>query len=57
MIQLHLLSRDMVDSDVDKTGLKKLAEICRVPEIDFSDKNRMQRTADRLKNKYSSMAT
>jgi hypothetical protein len=57
MIQLHLLSRNMVDSDVDRTGLKKLAEICRVPEIDFSDKSRMQRTADRLKNKYSFMAT
>ena len=57
MLQLHLLSRNMVNKDVDKAGLAKLAEICKVPEVDFSVIERMMSTANRLKNKYSFLAT
>jgi hypothetical protein len=57
MVQLHLLSRNMVNADVDTDGLKKLAEICELPEVDFSEPGRMMDTATNLKNKYSFLAT
>lgn len=57
MIQLHLLSRNMVNTDVDLKGLNKLAEILNLPEIDFSDTEKMETTAMALKNKYSFKAT
>lgn len=57
MVQLHLLSRNMINADVDTDGLKKLAEICGLPVVDFSDIEKMQHTAADLKNKYSFLAT
>ncbi len=57
MVQLHLLSRDMVNADVDRRGLKRLAEILELPEVDFSDTERMKSTAEALKNSYSFEAT
>jgi hypothetical protein len=57
MIQLHLLSSNMVNTDVDMKGLNRLSEILKHPEVDFSDIEKMQRTANALKNKYSFEAT
>ena len=57
MVQLHLLSRDMVNTDVDYMGLKRLAEILEIPEVDFSDTESMKSTADKLKNRYAFEAT
>jgi len=57
MVQLHLLSRNMVNTDVDQKGLKKLSEILNIPEVDFSDMEKMMSTANQLKNKYSFEAT
>lgn len=57
MVQLYLLSYDMVNSDLDIEGLKKLADILELPEIDFSSAEKMKRTATALKNKYSFEAT
>ena len=57
MVQLHLLSRDMVNEDVDLIGLNRLAEILELPKIDFSDNERMKNTAERLKDSYSFAAT
>ena len=57
MVQLHLLSTDVVNSDVDTKGLKKLAQILHLPEMDFSNPETMMKTATDLKNKYSFEAT
>ncbi len=57
MVQLHLLSDDMVNSDVDAKGLKKLASILGLPEVDFSNPEKMMETASALKNKYAFEAT
>lgn len=57
MVQLHLLSSDTVNSDVDTKGLKKLAEILELPEMDFSTPENMIKTATALKNKYAFEAT
>jgi len=57
MVQLHLLSRELVNADVDRRGLKWLAEILKLPEIDFSDTEQMKRTAEALKNSYAFGAT
>ncbi|WP_149274455.1 hypothetical protein [Pareuzebyella sediminis] len=57
MVQLHLLSSNMVNSDVDTKGLKKLAGILKMPEVDFSNIERMKTTAIALKNKYGFEAT
>ena len=57
MVQLHLLSHDMVNSDVDVKGLKKLAHILERPEMDFSTPGKMMATATALKNKYAFEAT
>ena len=57
MVQLHLLSADMVNTDVDTKGLKKLAQILEVPEMDFSSSEKMVKTATTLKNKYAFAAT
>ena len=57
MVQLHLLSSDMVNSDVDTKGLKNLAQILGLPEMDFSSPEKMIETATALKNKYSFEAT
>jgi len=57
MVQLHLLSSDMVNTDVDTKGLKKLAEILELREVDFSGSDKMKSTATALKNKYSFKAT
>ena len=57
MVQLQLLSVNYVNTDTDKKGLKKLAEICQVPEVDFSSVEEMKKTSIRLKNKYSFLAT
>ncbi len=57
MVQLHLLSLDMVDDEVDRKGLKKLSEILRVPELDFSGTETRIKTAEKLRNKYSFEAT
>lgn len=57
MVQLHLLSSDMVNSDVDTKGLKKLAHILELPEMDFSSPEKMIKTATALKNKYAFEAT
>ena len=43
MLQLHLLS-EMVNSDIDAKGLKKLSKILDLPEVDFrSPKNEAYR--------------
>lgn len=57
MVQLHLMADNMVNSDVDVKGLKRLAETLDVPGVDFTSEERMQRTANDLKNKYSFEAT
>jgi hypothetical protein len=57
MVQLHLLSSDVVNTDVDIKGLKKLADILELPTVDFSSTEKMQSTATALKNKYSFQAT
>lgn len=57
MVQLQLLSYDMVNADVDTKGLKKLADILDLPEVDFTNTERMKITATALKNKYSFEAT
>jgi len=57
MLQLCLLNQGTVNVDVDVNGLKKLADMYQVPEIDFSDKEKMQSSARLLKNKYGFDAT
>jgi 5S rRNA maturation endonuclease (ribonuclease M5) len=57
MIQLHLLSGNMVNEDVDHKGLKRLSEILGLPEVDLSDTEKMIKTAGELRNKYSFEAT
>jgi hypothetical protein len=57
MVQLHLLSFNMVNADVDTKGLRKLADILNLPEVDFFSIENMKRTATALKNKYSFEAT
>ncbi len=57
MVQLYLLGSNMVNSDVDISGLKKLADILELPEVDYSDIEKMKSTATALKNKYSFEAT
>ncbi|MCK0192153.1 hypothetical protein [Arenibacter sp. F20364] len=57
MVQLYLLSYDMVNSDLDMEGLKRLADILELPEVDFSSPEKMKATATVLKNKYSFEAT
>jgi hypothetical protein len=57
MVQLHLLSRNMVNEGIDKRGLKKLAEITGAGEVDFSDPGKMRSTAESLRDKYSFLAT
>jgi len=57
MVQLHLLGKNMVKTDVDTKGLKKLAEILNLPIIDFSENEKIKKTAEALKNKYSFDAT
>ena len=57
MLQLYLMSYDMVNSDVDVEGLTKLANILELPEVDFSSTESMQSTSTALKNKYSFEAT
>ena len=57
MLQLYLLSYDMVNSDLDVEGLNKLAHILKLPEVDFSSTDKMKSTATALKNKYSFEAT
>lgn len=57
MVQLHLLANNQVNSDLDLRGLKKLAEILHLPELDLSDHEKMIMTARSLKNKYSFEAT
>ena len=57
MVQLHLMAGNMVNSDVDVQGLNKLADILGMPGIDFSSEERMQHSANALKNKYSFQTT
>lgn len=57
MVQLHLLEKNIINTDVDTRGLKKLAEILNLPEVDFSTIEKMKSTAKALKNKYSFEAT
>ncbi|MEZ5038731.1 MAG: hypothetical protein R2828_02530 [Saprospiraceae bacterium] len=57
MVQLHLLSYDMVNADVDTKGLQKLADILELPAVDFSSVEKMVSTATALKNKYAFEAT
>lgn len=57
MLQLYLMSYDMVNSDVDVEGLTKLANILELPEVDFSSTESMKSTSNALKNKYSFEAT
>lgn len=57
MLQLHLLSSNMVNTDVDVEGLNKLADIINVPRIDFSSIDKMMRTSEKLKYKYSFLLT
>ncbi|PHQ62558.1 MAG: hypothetical protein COC08_00035 [Maribacter sp.] len=57
MVQLHLLSLDKVNTDVDTKGLNKLADILNLPKIDFSSPEKMKSTATALKDNYSFAAT
>ena len=57
MLQLHLLSNDLVNSDIDSKGLKKLAKIFGLPEVDFRSTEKMKLTARALRDKYSFKAT
>ena len=57
MLQLYLLSSNMVNCDLDIEGLKKLSQVLALPEVDFSTVERMMITASALKNKYSFEAT
>jgi len=57
MVQLHLLSKNMVNTDLDTSGLKRLAEILELPEVDFSETEQMMSTAETLRNRYSFEAT
>jgi hypothetical protein len=57
MIQLHLLSQNMVNSGLDLKGLNRLAEILSVPPVDLSDDEGIKETARRLRDKYSFEAT
>ncbi len=57
MIQLHLLSANMVNSDVDTQGLRRLAQILEQPEVDFTSAEKMMSSANNLKNKYAFEAT
>ena len=57
MVQLHLLSNNIVDSDVDEEGLNKLAEIFKKPKLDFANKEKLIETSRGLKNKYAFEAT
>ena len=57
MVQLQLITSDIINTDVNNTGLKKLANILEVPEVDFLDSLKMKKTAEVLKNKYSFEAT
>jgi hypothetical protein len=57
MIQLHLMSQNMVNSEVDLKGLNQLAEILTLPELNLSDAESMMKTAERLRDKYSFEAT
>ena len=57
MVQLNLLGKNIVNTDVDRKALKKLADICGVPEVDFSDPEKMRKTAGHIKDKYSFLAT
>ncbi len=57
MVQLHLVANNQVNSDLDVNGLKKLAEILQLPELDLSDQEKMMSSARILKDKYSFEAT
>jgi hypothetical protein len=57
MVQLQLLEDNTVNTDVDAKGLNKLAEILEMPPVDFSDVEKMKRSAWNIKNKYSFEAT
>ena len=57
MLQLHLLSNEMVNSDIDLKGLKKLAKILGLPEVDYRSSKKMKLTAKALRDKYSFEAT
>lgn len=57
MVQLHLLSRNMVNADLDVKGLSRLGEILGMAPVDFSSVEQMMQTAKLLKNKYSFEAT
>ena len=57
MVQLHLMGNNLVNSDLDARGLKKLANILNLPEVDFTDESKMIKTSRDLKNKYSFEAT
>jgi 5S rRNA maturation endonuclease (ribonuclease M5) len=57
MVQLQLLSQDKVDSDIDRKGLNRLAEILDVPPLDFSSNDNKFETVNVLKNKYAFEAT
>lgn len=57
MIQLHLLSQNMVNTDLDMQGLNRLADIFSVPHLDRSDEESIRESAIRLRNKYSFEAT
>ena len=57
MVQLHLLTGNIVNADVDVKGLDRLAEILDVPGVDFGSEESMRRSANDLKNKYSFAAT
>jgi len=57
MLQLYLLNQGKVNMDVDVKGLDKLSEIYEVPEVDFSDDEKIKSSAGLLKNKYGFDAT
>jgi hypothetical protein len=57
MVQLHLLEDNTVNTDVDKKGLNRLAEILEITSVDFSDVDKMKRSAWKLKYKYAFKAT
>ncbi|MFC2126443.1 hypothetical protein ACFLU5_16760 [Bacteroidota bacterium] len=57
MLQLSLIVRSQVNTDLDVKGLKALADIYDLPEIDFKDEKNTYKTANALRNTYAFDAT
>ena len=57
MLQLSLICESRVNTDLDIKGLKALADIYELPEVDLSDEKKKFTTANALRNNYAFDAT